>query len=429
MKVKNVFLVAVCAAVNLSLVVSGARAQPPSLEDMWKIVQQQSAEIEALKVQLNKANQEIADARVMVEATADVVDEQQSTSETIATSWTKKSRFGGYGEVLYNSGTQTSDNATNNPSKEIDIQRFVTYFAHDFNDSLRFFSELEVEHSNTGGAGEVELEQAYIEWDYSQNHSALVGMYLAPLGLLNETHEPNTFYGVERNTIESRIIPSTYRVNGLKFAGKLGDGWHYDLGIHEGLQLANNFSVRSSRQSGSRANASDLAGTVRIKYNGTPGLELGAALQYQSDLVQSGVGNSRLGRDAFAANGSIDGLLSEVHVAYTAKSGFGLRALYARWDIDDEIEALGGVGRDQQEGWYVEPSWRFNDHLGVFARQEFVDETAGDNDNVGELNRTLLGLNYWLHPNVVLKADIQFENDTGRSAELDGFNLGAGWHF
>ena len=36
---------------------------------------------------------------------------------------------------------------------------------------MRFFSELEVEHSiaGEGKVGEVELEQAYIEWDFAQS--------------------------------------------------------------------------------------------------------------------------------------------------------------------------------------------------------------------------------------------------------------------
>jgi hypothetical protein len=419
----------VIVASLLVFVSSMAHAKTPSLEEMWAIVQSQAAEIDSLKSELNVASENAEQTRVIVDAAADAIDEQYAPTSAIASSWAEKSRFGGYGELLYNSGTQTSDDATNKPSKEIDVQRFVTYFAHEFDDNLRFFSELEVEHSNTGGAGEVELEQAYIEWNFSQKHSVLAGLHLVPVGLLNETHEPGTFYGVERNQIESRIIPTTYRVNGVKFAGSIADGLSYDFSVHEGLQLANNFSVRSSRQGGSRANAEALASTLRVRYNGVPGLELGASLQYQSDLVQDGVGNSRLGRDPFTANGSVDGLLTEAHLAYRAEQGFGLRALYARWDIDDQIEVLGGVGRDEQTGWYVEPSWRFNDKIGIFARREFVDETAGDNDNSSEKNRSLFGINYWLFPTVVVKADIQFESDEGNNAELDGFNLGAGWSF
>jgi hypothetical protein len=137
----------------LVFVSSMALAKAPSLEEMWVIVQSQTAEIESLKAQLDVANQSAQQTRVIVEAAADAIDEQYAPTSTIAASWAEKSRFGGYGELLYNSGTQTTDNATNNPSKEIDIQRFVTYFAHEFDDNLRFFSELEVEHSNTGGAG------------------------------------------------------------------------------------------------------------------------------------------------------------------------------------------------------------------------------------------------------------------------------------
>lgn len=419
----------IAAALSLFVVTSALAQNTPSLDEMWRVIQQQKVEIENLKQQLNATSKDIKETRVIAMSTADAIEDGPIATGSVAASWTEKTRFGGYGELLFNSGTQTSDDTTSNPNKEVDVQRFVTYFAHDFNDQLRFFSELEVEHSNTGGAGEVELEQAYIEWDYSPNHRVLAGLYLAPLGILNETHEPNTFYGVERNRIESRIIPSTYRVNGIKFSGKLAEGISYDLGIHEGLQLADNFSIRSSRQGGSRANFEDPAVTARFKYMGVPALELGVAFQYQSDLAQSGIGNSRLGRSEFDANGSVSALLTELHAVYQPETGFGLRALYARWDIDDEIVALGGVGRDEQEGWYIEPSYRFNDKIGIFARQEYLDERAGNNDNQGQENRTLLGINYWLTPNVVLKGDIQFEDDEGRTAELDGFNLGAGWNF
>jgi hypothetical protein len=401
---------------------------------MWQLIQQQQTEITNLKSQLNQTETKLEQTEVKVAATADAVEQGAASSEGLAklASWAEKTSFGGYGEVLYNNGTQRSDNASDaTPNKEIDVQRFVLYFAHQFSDDLRFFSELEVEHTNTGGAGEVELEQAYIEWDYAEKHSVLGGLHLPTVGILNETHEPETFYGVERNLIESRIIPSTYRVIGVKGAGEIAPGWSYDVALHEGLQLADNFSIRSSRQSGSRANAEKLAGTARIKYTGIPGLEVAASMQYQSDLTQDGIGNSRLGRTAFGDDqGSISGLMSEAHVVYQQEQGFGLRALYARWDIDNDIEALGGTGRDEQVGWYVEPSWRFNESFGIFTRYEFVDEQAGSGSIDSEKERTLVGFNYWLHPNVVLKADVQFESDEDNGGnDLDGFNLGLGWSF
>ncbi|MCV6606152.1 MAG: porin, partial [Porticoccaceae bacterium] len=278
------------AAVSATAMAEADKPLPP-LEEMWKIIQQQNAEIKALKNKLNETDQQLQETEIKVVATAEAV-EQVAVPVSRAASWAEKTRIGAYGEVLYNNGTQRSDNASaSRPNKEVDVQRFVTYLGHEFTEDVRFFSELEVEHTNTAGAGEVELEQAYIEWDYADGHSALAGLHLVPVGILNETHEPETFYGVERNRIESRIIPTTYRVNGIKFKGEMAPGWSYDVALHEGLQLASNFSVRSSRQGGSRANAEELAGTGRIKFTGVQGLELGLALHYQSDLIQDNIGN------------------------------------------------------------------------------------------------------------------------------------------
>jgi Phosphate-selective porin O and P len=383
----------------------------PSAADMWKIIQQQQVELQKLR-----GVQQATDAKV--EATADAIDNSSIAS---VAEWVNKTSIGGYGEVLYNNGTGKTD------AKEIDLQRFVLYLGHEFTDDVRFYSELEIEHANTASSGEVELEQAYIEWDYAENHSVLAGMYLPPLGIINETHEPDTFYGVERPRVESRIIPTTYRVNGIKFAGELAEGWSYDLGLHEGLSLASNLTIRSSRQSGAQADAETLAGTARVKYTGIQGLELGLAAQYQDDLGLQG-------RSSVAGAENLGAILTEAHAIYNNGS-FGLRALYAQWSIDNDIESLtDGTGRDKTRGWYIEPSYKLTEKLGIFARYESIDERAGSNTgaaNDSEEKRILTGLNYWLLDNVVLKADVQFDEDENKTSsnELDGFNLGIGWSF
>jgi len=193
--------------------------------------------------------------------------------------------------------------------------------------------------------------------------------------------------------------------------------------------------IRDARQSGARANAENLAGTGRIKYTGVPGLELGVALQYQDDFTQDNTENSNLRRDQLGDD-DISGYLTEAHAIWQ-RGAFGLRALYARWDIDSDVENLvDGEGRDEMYGWYIdEPSWKFNDKFGVFARYTMIDERAGSNSGGAadsEEARFLAGVNYWLHPNVVFKADFQLENDEDRSSDeddLDGFNLGVGWSF
>ena len=53
-----------------------------------------------------------------------------------------------------------------------------------------------------------------------------------------------------------------------------------------------------------------------------------------------------------------------------------------------------------------------------------------DWDNGGivptEISQTDVGLNWWPHPDVVIKLDVQ---DQGKNADDDGFALGVGYRF
>jgi len=405
---KSLLAAAVAAAVAApGLAAAPAATTEPTLAEVLRLLQQQQAEIEALKARLRETDTRVEETASAVEATASAVETATQRSETYAkvADWAERTQIGGYGEIHYN-------NKENGKTDEIDAHRFVMYLAHDFNDRVRFFSEIELEHSLSGEGkpGEVELEQAYIEWDYADHHSAKFGLFLVPVGILNETHEPDTFYGVERNNVESRIIPSTWWESGVMLGGEIAPGLRYDVGAHSGLET-DAFDIRGGRQKSAQATAEEFAYTGRLKYTGVAGLELAAAIDYQEDLLQ--------GQVAGADNAS--GLLYETHAVYQA-GPFGLRALYAQWDIDgDQAEA---AGRDEQKGWYVEPSWRLTPKLGVFTRFSEWDTRAGDSAD-SEVEQFDFGFNYWLVENVVLKADwSDQQNGTG-----DGFNLGLGWSF
>jgi len=187
-----------------------------------------------------------------------------------------------------------------------------------------------------------------------------------------------------------------------------------------GLDLGK-YKVRDGRQKVSEADADALAYTGRLKYTGIAGLELAATVQYQEDLYQENF------IDLSGANKAVDAMLYEAHVVYQA-GPFGLKALAARWDIDDRIEQV-ALGADVQEGWYVEPSWRFSEKLGVFTRYGEWDNEAGAGGNDTRYEQWDVGVNYWLHENVVLKADYQFQDAPRGKDEFNGFNLGVGVSF
>lgn len=384
-------------------------AEMPSAEEMWRIIQSQQKEIAALKNQVQSTDEK-------AEAAVEAVEETRTAGMGDTHGVRGKTTIGGYGELHYNN--LDNQTAGGDDQKEIDFHRAILFLGHEFSDRIRFWSELEVEHAQAGegkNGGEVSMEQAYLEFDLTENLASRAGLLLVPVGILNETHEPPTFYGVERNPVENKIIPTTWREGGASLNGRLGEGFSYDLAIHSGLETSagSNYAVRSGRQSVREAPADDLAYTGRVKWTGMAGLELAAALQYQSDITQS--------QDAAAGSAT----LFEAHAIWN-QGPFGLRALYATWDLDGSGPAAAGA--DEQTGWYIEPSYKVMPKLGLFARFNQWDNRAGDALD-SEYQQIDVGVNYWPHPDVVIKADYQDQDVPTGADEFDGFNLGVGYQF
>ena len=322
-------------------------------------------------------------------------------------------RLGGYGELHYN---DLSGSGEASDKEEIDFHRFVIFMAYDFSDKVHFNSEVEVEHSLAGDGepGEVELEQAYVDFDIAESHAVRGGLFLLPVGILNETHEPTTFYGVERNAVEKDIIPTTWWEAGLGLHGQLRDDLSYGAYVHSGLatSLEDSYAPRSGRQKAAEAAASDLAATVALEWS-VPGSAVGCAVQYQEDITQ--------GADPDAGSA----VLGEVH-ADVRKGRFGLKALYAEWSLDG-----GGpesIGADRQFGWYLEPSVKLHDTTGIFARYSQWDNKAGSSEGDSGKVQYDIGVNWWPHEHVVVKADHQWQDNEGGS-DQKGFNLGLGYAF
>ena len=177
---------------------------------------------------------------------------------------------------------------------------------------------------------------------------------------------------------------------------------------------ADNYRVRAGRQKTSQADANDLASTGRIKWTGVAGVELAATVQYQQDMTQ--------GEDPDAGHA----WLFEAH-ADIQRGPYGLRALYTRWDLDGD--GPDAIGADEQEGFYIEPSYRITPNWGVFARYNQWDNQAGDSSTDSEFKQVNAGVNFWPHPDVVLKADVQQQDNEGNTKNDNGWNLGVGYQF
>ena len=403
-----------CTAVLAWILISPTGYAQDSNAELLARLESMQQQIDELRQQLAQTQNQTVETDAKVEAVAEVVE-----AGTPQVAEARRTTIGGYGELHYN------NLSAKDPSRDLeslDFHRFVLFFGHEFNDKTRFYSEVELEHAyvaDTGGntPGEVELEQAFVEFDLRPGLHAKAGIFLIPVGILNETHEPTTFYGVERNDVENIIVPSTWWAGGAGLNGRLGSDWDWALTASSGLAMkttgSNAFRVRSGRQKVAKALASDGAITGRLRYMGIPGLQAALTVQYQFDPSQ------------VANDGLDDGTLVEAHIDYR-RDGFGLRALFAQWNFSgDAVEA---AGADKQTGWYIEPSYRLNSHVGIYTRYEEV-EGARSQD---KFNQWELGLNWWPSENVVIKFDYRDRShdllgDRGR--DFTGIDLGVGYSF
>ncbi len=76
-------------------------------------------------------------------------------------------------------------------------------------------------------SGELELEQAYLDFLIDPRLSFRAGVVLTTIGIINERHEPPSFHGMERSFVDTLIIPSTWFGSGAGIVGDLGGGFSY----------------------------------------------------------------------------------------------------------------------------------------------------------------------------------------------------------
>jgi len=343
----------------------------------------------------------------------------------------------GYGEFNYNRYRDSER------TSRADLRRFVLGFGHRFDERLSFMSEVELEHAVASATdrGEVEVEQAYLNYQVRDALNVKGGLFLIPLGILNETHEPPTYYGVERNEVETRIIPTTWRELGVGVHGLLGQSWRYDAGVTTGFNIGKlddpAFGVRSAHQEGQLADARDLSLYGALNYR-SPGFLAGGGL-FTGDTGQNGQSNPLL--KGVRANLT----LWDVHAKYTG-GGWDLQALYAAGRIGDADRVNAAIlatsaapfaAPRSMSGWYGQAAyhvWRRGDFdLAPFVRLESYeirqqeDRANGllQDPNNFERVRTI-GFNFRVHPQVVVKSDYQ-RYSTDRSK--DRFNIGLGYMF
>ena len=332
--------------------------------------------------------------------------------------------IGGYGEGTFRS-------TSGDQNDEADFLRGVLYTGYKFDDQWVFNSETEFEHASTSKGGSASVEFAYLEHLCREEFNVRAGLLLAPMGFLNEMHEPTTFYGASRPETERRILPSTWRENGVGVHGEIGD-FSYKAYVMNGFD-GGGFSakgLRGGRQKGSEAKAEDLAFVARLDWSPTPGVVAGVSA-YHGD---SGQGD--------AALGDVGTSVFDAHFEGRWR-GLRVRGLYAFARLEDTRSLFVASGPDmtvvgkEMHGPYLEAGWdvmEFCDDAGgqqliPFVRYEGLDThhvvaSGLMRDRLQDETILSFGLNWMPIDQIVFKASFQ-DFDRGD----DRFELGMGYVF
>jgi hypothetical protein len=376
-------------------------------------------------------------------------------------------RLWGYGEVYYTHPTREPQES------QFDLARAVFGIGYRFDERTEFNSEYELEHAVTSASdvGEFEVEQFYVDRRLNDAVAVRAGLFLMPFGFINEQHEPTNFYGVQRNFVETLIIPSTWREGGFNLHGDTAAGFGWNVGLTTGfdfskwsfasefppyrnaleLEASNIAPLQATHQELALANARNLSQYLALGYYGIPGLTVGAA-------ISTGKAVPVPLPPSAPASGDPRVTLWEAHARWTP-SRWDLAAIYSRGTVSNTASANAANPGSPNPipaafyGYYLQGAyalWESGDYrLNPFVRFErynmgaSYEGTPGPAIPTGEVPLSgapghyglwpqnhdrvwTAGANFYLGPHVVLKGDYQwFEVNRG----FNRFDLGLGVSF
>ncbi len=341
----------------------------------------------------------------------------------------------GYGELHYNGLMGAGAN-------QIDFHRMVLGFGYDFTDRILFRTEVDFEHAFK----EPELEFAQVDFLVRDWINFRVGSILAPVGVINQHHEPPLFFSVERPEVYRLIIPTTWQEGGGGIFGKLPRGFDYELyvlsmpravGGDDG-GFTGSSGLRNGRGHVGSQLARDFGVYGRLQYKGLPGLRAGTSFVFGN----TGQGNATVDGGTLAmiegdAKYIFQGIELEAMVAFNSLSDAG-NINTARVAADATFTNFVG---SQMLGWYFEGAYHIFHHVlpsakhdvVVFGRYENIDTqrsmpTGFAKNNANDRQLVTAGISYLPIPQVALKADYTW-NWNAANAGVDQFNLGLGFYY
>lgn len=341
-----------------------------------------------------------------------------------------KTVISGYGSAFYQRDFNTE-------TAKASLERAVLFVGHKFNNKISFFSELEVEDAKVEGGdegGEIAMEQCFVKFNLNPKQYIVAGLFIPRIGLLNESHLPVNFNGVERPVVEQIVIPSTWREVGIGFYGSANRlPLNYSIGLMNGLNSAgfeHGTGIRGGRYEGRNASANNLALNASLQY-------IYKDFKFQLSGYMGGtVGLNKKDADSLGLKGGGFGTpvyFTEGNFQY-AKNGISAKVLGAYISLPKASKINEVYDNNMASGMYgayaeIGYDWMYKKQKQAqfitFARTEIIDLNASipaGSKSIydGSLKQThiIAGFSYLPILNVVVKADIRIMKTGNQNPDL-----------
>jgi hypothetical protein len=312
-----------------------------------------------------------------IDLLSDEVDDLKNRGFAGGTSDHNRVSVHGYGEMHYN--------APENGDRIIDNHRFAVGWHAILADWIHMNGEIDFEHA----AQKLEFEYGYLDFLLHPAFNVRAGVMLAPVGFLNEYHEPNLFWSVERPLLQKQLIPTTWNGGGFGIFGTPMDGVNYRVYTMNSLQSItrdttangdgsggsggsgdqfNSGGIRSGRKEVNEAIADDFSIFARLELTQLwPGLQLGFSWV-----------NGDTTHDIIEEDGNMNLLEADIKYRW---NWFDMNASIVHTTVENTLElnrfCLNGAGNDCTGG-IAESNFGYNVQVGLHLPQLIGWKTKQD---------------------------------------------------
>jgi hypothetical protein len=325
-----------------------------------------------------------------------------SSASIAGAQYTSKLTINGYSGFEFEK--QLEDEGNGDPNGSFDADLFDLVLNFQVTDAIRVATDLTWEHgaATEEDFGNVAVEYAFVEYAFTDLFKVRVGKMFTPFGIYNEIHTAKPAFLTVKEPASTnkteRIVGNAYRFYPRWGSGIAihGDGLLAERGFSYDVFLAN--GDQSETNPFEEDNNTAKSVTARFRLEPTESLEVGTSFYYDKPDADE-----------------VSSLVSDgVELRYQARAWKLWAELAFGW-----LEPFEG-DKILQVGWYVQPSYEFENGLTPYLRVERVDPDTDTADDHGY--DLIVGLNYEISGGFMLKLENNYFTGASNStlAEFPG---------